>query len=164
MAIFQSQWQDLPEQVGGPFDLVLCLGNAIVHAGSSPGRISAFEGMKQVLDAKGTLIVDSRNWELLYKTRPRIVPVPKVIERHGLRCSSFYIWTIPDNFESACTAEIVLLFEDSSAMLSYRRHVIEFTPFRHGDLADDIRSAGFVIQDDSYDINGDFYSIAAAIG
>jgi hypothetical protein len=119
--------------------------------------------MRRVLSPAGTLIVDSRNWELLYKSRPRIAPARQVIERKGLRCNSLYIWTIPDNFESPCTAEIVLLFEDADARTSYHRHVIEFFPFRHDDLADDIRAAGFTLRDDSYQADSNFYAIAAAV-
>jgi SAM-dependent methyltransferase len=163
MTVFHSQWQDLPRRTSGDFELVFCLGNSLVHAGSRMNRVSALEGMRKVLGSKGVLIVDSRNWELLYKSRPRIVPARKVIERKGLRCSSLYIWTIPHDFEAPCTAEIVLIFEDPEAKLTHRRHVIEFNPFRHDELADDIRSAGFAIQDDSYHENGNFYSIAATI-
>jgi glycine/sarcosine N-methyltransferase len=163
MTVAHSQWQDLPQLASGPFELALCLGNSLVHAGSSTNRVAALEGMKKVLGPEGVLIVDSRNWELLYRSRPRIVPARKVIERRGLRCSSLYIWTIPDDFEAPCTAEIVLVFEDSEAKLTHRRYAINFTPFRHGELADDIRSAGFAIRDDSYHEDGNFYSIAATI-
>jgi len=119
--------------------------------------------MRKVLSPTGTLIVDSRNWELLYESRPRIVPARQVIERKGLRCNSLYIWTIPDDFGSPCTAEIVLLFEDAEGRTSYRRHVIDFVPFRHADLADAIRAAGFTIRGDSYQADGNFYAIVAAL-
>ena len=150
MTVSWSQWQDLPDRVPGPFELVLCHGNSIVHAETGTNRAAALEGMREVLSPTGTLIVDSRNWELLYKSRPRIVPARQMIERKGLRCNSLYIWTIPDDFESPCTAEIVLLFEDAEGRTSYRRHVIDFVPFHHDDLADAIRAAGFTILDDSY--------------
>jgi glycine/sarcosine N-methyltransferase len=163
MAVSHSQWQDLPQRTSGAFELVLCLGNSIVHAGSSINRVSALEGMKKVLGPNGVLIVDSRNWELLYRSRPRIVPARKVIVRKGLRCSSLYIWAIPDDFEAPCTAEIVLIFEDSESKLTHRRYVIKFNPFRHDDLADDIRAAGFDIRHDTYREDGNFYSIAATI-
>lgn len=163
MTAVQSGWQDLPDRVPGPFDLVLCLGNSIVHTETRTNRIAALEGMRKVLSPKGTLIVDSRNWELLYKTRPRIVQARRVIERKGLRCSSLYIWTIPDDFGSPCTAEIVLLFEDAQGRTSHRRHVIDFIPFRHDDLADAIRAAGFTIRGDSYQADSSFYAIAAAL-
>jgi glycine/sarcosine N-methyltransferase len=163
MAVSHSRWQDLPRRTSGAFELVLCLGNSLVHAGSRMNRIAALEGMRKVLGPKGVLIVDSRNWELLYRSRPRIVPARKVIERNGLRCSSLYIWTVPDDFGTPCTAEIVLIFEDPEARLTHRRHVIKFSPFRHDELAGDMRAAGFTVQDDSYHENGSFYSIAATI-
>jgi SAM-dependent methyltransferase len=163
MTVSWSQWQDLPNGVPGPYELVLCLGNSLVHTETRTNRVAALEGMRKVLSPTGTLIVDSRNWELLYSSRPRIVPARQVIERRGLRCNSLYIWTIPDDFESPCTAEIVLLFDDAGGRTSYRRHVIDFVPFRHDDLADAIRAAGFTIRDDSYQPDGNFYAIVAAV-
>jgi len=163
MTVTWSQWRDLPNQVSGPFELVLCLGNSLVHTETRTNRIAALEAMRKVLSPAGTLIVDSRNWELLYRSRPRIVPARQVIERRGLRCNSLYIWTIPDDFESPCTAEIVLLFEDTQGRTSYRRHVIDFVPFRHDDLTDDIRAAGFSVRDDSYQPEGNFYAVIAAV-
>jgi SAM-dependent methyltransferase len=163
MTVTQSRWQDLPNRVAGPFELVLCLGNSLVHTETRTNRLAALEGMRKVLSPTGTLIVDSRNWELLYESRPRIVPARQVIERKGLRCNSLYIWTIPDDFGSPCTAEIVLLFEDAEGRTSYRRHVIDFVPFRHADLADAIRAAGFTIRGDSYQADGNFYAIVAAL-
>ena len=80
-----------------------------------------------------------------------------------MRCNSLYIWTVPDDFSSPCTAEIVLLFSDASGRISYRRHVIDFVPFRHEDLLDDIRAAGFTVRDDSYQAESNFYAIAATI-
>jgi SAM-dependent methyltransferase len=163
LIVSRSRWQDLPKRVPGPFELVLCLGNSLVHTETKTNRIAALEGMRKVLSPTGTLIVDSRNWELLYRSQPRIVPARQVIERKGLRCNSLYIWTIPDDFESPCTAEIVLLFEDGQGRTSYRRHVINFVPFRHDDLADALRAAGFTIRGDSYQPAGNFYAIAAAV-
>ena len=163
MTIFQSLWQDLPQRVHGSFDLVLCLGNSIVHTETRANRMAALQAIKKVLSPKGTLIVDSRNWELLYRARPRIIPARKVIERQGLRCSSLYIWTFPDEFKSPCTAEIVLLFEDGEARITSRRHVIEFTPFSHDSLAESIHAAGFTVRDSSYRADSSFYAIAATV-
>src|ERR1019366_4256450 len=119
--------RDLSRQVPGPFDLVVCLGNSIVHADTRAGLVDAVQGMRAVLGPGGTLVVDSRNWERLYSLRPRIVPARRVIGRRGLRCSSLYIWTIPDELDEPCRAEIVLLFEDAdSALTGHRRHVIDF--------------------------------------
>ena len=159
----QSRWQDLSERVAGEFDLVLCLGNAMVHAETQSGRRSALEGIKKVLRPGGILVIDSRNWELLYESRPRIVTAKHVIERDGLRCSSLYIWTVPDDFSEPCRAEVVLLFEDASAAITHRRHVIDFTPFRHADLTDAIHSTGLTVIGDTYKPDSPFYAVAAAM-
>jgi glycine/sarcosine N-methyltransferase len=157
----QARWQDLPERVSGPFALVLCLGNAIVHADSAAGLAGALEGMREVLGPDGVLVVDSRNWEMLHRTRPRIIPARRVIERHGVRCASLYIWTIPEDFPAPFLGEIVLLFEAADGTLSHRRHVIGWNAFRRTDLIAAIEAAGFVIRDDSYSEDGPFYAIAA---
>jgi SAM-dependent methyltransferase len=160
--IVQSTWQDLPDRVPGAFELVLCLGNAIVHTATKSKMISSLEGMKQVLSPGGVLVIDSRNWELLYESRPRIITGRHVIERRGIRSSSLYIWTIPDDFNAPCRAEIVLLFEDASSALTHRRYVIDFTPFRRTDLTAAIHAAGLTVIADSYQPDNPFYAVAAS--
>ena len=159
--VSQARWQDLPTQVPGPFDLVLCLGNSIVHSGSQVAMIENLRAIKQVLGPNGVLVVDSRNWELIYETKPRIV-TRRAIERRGRRCLSLYIWTVPDDFPTPCRAEIVLLFDDGTPEVSHRRHVIDFTPFRHADLTDALQAAGLTTTGDSYQADGQFYAVATA--
>jgi glycine/sarcosine N-methyltransferase len=162
MEVTQSLWQDLPQRVAGPFDLILCLGNAIVHTATRPSMIASLAGMKQVLGPDGTVVIDSRNWERLHQTRPRIVPGRRLIERRGIRCTSLYIWTIPDDFSAPFRAEIVLLFADPSSALTHRRYVIDFTPFRHADLEDAMHAAGLTVVGDTYQPDNPFYAVAAA--
>ena len=159
--VSQARWQDLPTQIPGPFDLVLCLGNSIVHSGSRATMIENLRAIKQVLSPAGVLVVDSRNWELIYETKPRIV-TRHTVERRGRRCLSLYIWTVPADFRMPCRAEIVLLFDDGTPEVSHRRHVIDFTPFRHADLRDALAAAGLTITGDSYRADGPFYAVAAA--
>ena len=160
--ITQSNWQDLPERVPGTFELILCLGNSIVHTATKSNMISSLEGIKKVLGPKGVVVIDSRNWEYLYESRPRIITGRRVIERQGVRSSSLYIWTIPDDFNAPCRAEIVLLFEDASSAITHRRYVIDFTPFRRTDLTAAIHAAGFTVIADSYQPDNPFYAVAAA--
>lgn len=163
MDITQSSWQDLPERVPGAFELILCLGNSIVHTATKSKMISSLEGIKQVLGPEGVLVVDSRNWEYLYETRPRIITGRRVIERRGVRSSSLYIWTIPDDFNAPCRAEIVLLFEDASSAITHRRYAIDFTPFTRAALKDAIHAVGLTVIGDSYQPDNPFYAVAAAM-
>jgi glycine/sarcosine N-methyltransferase len=161
--ITQSSWQDLPERIPGPFDLVLCLGNSIVHTATKSSMIASLKGLKKVLSPNGVLVLDSRNWEYLYASRPRIVTGRRVIERRGIRSSSLYVWTIPEDFTAPCRAEIVLLFADAKSAITHRRYVIDFTPFRREDLTDAIHAAGLTVIGDSYQPENPFYAVAAAV-
>jgi glycine/sarcosine N-methyltransferase len=161
--ITQSRWQDLPDRVPGPFDLILCLGNSLVHTATKSGMISALQGLKHVLSPGGILVVDSRNWEHLYASRPRIITGRRVIERRGVRSSSLYIWTIPDDFTAPCQAEIVLLFEDASSVITHRRYVLDFTPFTRAALTDAMHTAGLTVIGDSYQPANPFYAVATAM-
>jgi SAM-dependent methyltransferase len=160
--VTQSSWQDLPQRVPGPFELILCLGNSIVHTATKSEMISSLAGLKQVLSPDGVLVIDSRNWEHLYESRPRII-TRRAIERQGVRSSSLYIWTIPDDFNSPCRAEIVLLFEDASSAMTHRRYVIDFTPFTRTALTDAIQAVGLTVIGDSYQPDNPFYAVAAAM-
>jgi SAM-dependent methyltransferase len=157
--VLQSRWEELPSKAGGPFDLVLCLGNALVHSETAPQMVRALQAMRKVLHPGGRLVVDSRNWELLYSSKPRIMPAPTVIERDGQRCSSLYVWSIPDTFADRCRAEIVLLFEGAERKVTHRRYVVDFQPFAHGSLLDAMESAGFSVTHDSFRPDGPFYAV-----
>ena len=163
MDITQSSWQDLPDRVPGAFDLILCLGNSLVHTATKSAMISSLAGIKQVLSPGGVLVIDSRNWEYLYESRPRIITGRRVIERQGVRSSSLYIWTIPDDFNAPCRAEIVLLFEDPSSAITHRRYVIDFTPFTRADLTAALHAVGLSVIGDSYQSDNPFYAVAAAM-
>ena len=163
MDIVQSSWQDLPKRVPGAFELILCLGNAIVHTATKSAMISSLEGIKRVLSPEGILVVDSRNWEYLYEYKPRIITGRRVIERQGVRSSSLYIWTIPDDFNAPCRAEIVLLFEDATSAITHRRYVIDFTPFTRAALTAAIHAVGLTVIGDSYQPDNPFYAFAAAM-
>lgn len=157
--VVQSRWEELASRTGGPFDLVICLGNALVHSETEPHMVRALQAMRKVLHPGGKLVVDSRNWELLYKSKPRVVAAPTVIERDGQRCSSLYLWSIPDAFDDRCRAEIILLFEDVERKVSHRRYVVDFQPFAHDRLLDAMELAGFTVTHDSFRADGPFYAV-----
>jgi SAM-dependent methyltransferase len=161
VTVLQSLWQDLPAKLTGRFDLAICLGNAMVHTGSTPAMVESLASIRDVLAPEGKLIVDSRNWELMYSSWPRIITAPQVRERRGLRCTSLYIWTIPESFDRPCRAEIVFLFENQAGELSHHRHELSFQPFGHADLRMALESAGFQITADSFDPAAHSYAVMA---
>jgi SAM-dependent methyltransferase len=160
--VVQSRWEELPGKTGRLFDLVVCLGNALVHSETESQMVRALQAMRKVLRPGGKLVVDSRNWELLYKSKPRVVAAPTVIERGDQRCSSLYVWSIPDAFGERCRAEIILLFEDAGRKVTHRRYVVDFQPFAHGSLLNAMKLAGFTVTHDSFRSGGPFYAVTGA--
>jgi glycine/sarcosine N-methyltransferase len=123
--------------------------------------VESLASIRDVLAPGGKLIVDSRNWELMYGFWPRIIPAPRVRARHDVRCTSLYIWTIPESFDRPCQAEIVFLFENQAGELSHHRYELTFQPFRHADLRKAVESAGFQITADSFDPAAQPYALTA---
>jgi glycine/sarcosine N-methyltransferase len=158
--VLVSRWEDLPAAVGGTYELVLCLGNSLVHTASHEAMVAALAAMRQVLSPTGTLIVDSRNWELLYRQRPRIVAADRVRERDGLRVSCLYVWNIPERFGEPCLAEVLFLVEQPDGSLSHRRYPIDFHPFTPDDLRARIAEAGMEVVGSSYRPGGQRYAFA----
>ncbi|WP_330356209.1 class I SAM-dependent methyltransferase [Streptomyces chartreusis] len=156
-----SEWVDLPTKLQGPFDLVLCTGNSIAHASSKTAMIGSLRSMHSVLRPNGLLIVDSRNWEALYRTRPRIMVSPRMTRKDGNKCAWVYVWTIPRDFTEPCRAEIVILLEGRDETLSHEYFTLEFKPFSFDDLILSTVSAGFEVVDTSYASSNPFYGILA---
>jgi hypothetical protein len=124
--------------------------------------VAALSGMRRVLSPTGTLIVDSRNWELLYRERPRIVSADRVRERGGVRSSCVYVWDIPGTFGEPCQAEVVLLLEHPDGSLTHRRYPLDFQPFTPADLEARLTEAGFAVTGSSYRRDRGRYAVTAA--
>jgi glycine/sarcosine N-methyltransferase len=77
------------------FDVVLCTGNALVHAAGRDAMVAALAGLGRMARPGGHVVIDSRNWEKLHAER-RIVQVMKGVRmRGGRRCLVLYAWEVP---------------------------------------------------------------------
>ncbi|NRQ35658.1 methyltransferase domain-containing protein [Nonomuraea sp. NN258] len=154
-------WQDLPATLTREYELVLCLGNSLGHAGSHEAMVRALRGMRGVLSPTGTLVVDSRNWELLYRERPRVVVADEVRRRDGIRSWCVYVWTIPAAFPEPCQAEVLFLLEHPDGAVTHRRHPIDFQPFTPAQLEARLEEAGFTVTGGSYHPQRPRYALVA---
>ncbi len=155
-----STWEDLPAHVTGPFDLVFCLGNAIGHTRNLEGMFRSVQGMRAVLRNGGKLVIDSRNWEQLWKEKPRFTP-SQWRERAGQRCLPIYVWNFPERFEDPHTIEVLLVF-DSGGTVSMRSYPIVYYPFRFEELIERLRSAGFTDIEHKFSENREGYRVVAS--
>jgi glycine/sarcosine N-methyltransferase len=151
-------WGELPSRFNDPFDLVLCVGNAISH---TPNRFAAWlalTAMRAVLKPGGTLLVGARNWEKLRRERVRASVTNTVVERDGRRCISVYLWDHQVDWDAQHQVELLLIFEHDKEV-SVRRYVLTYRPLRYIELRACIEEAGFVIHESDYNNDADWYEI-----
>ncbi len=158
--LVRSAWTDLPAQVSERFDVVLCIGNSLVHAGGRDAMIDALTGLREMVRPGGHVLVDSRNWEKLHAERQIVQLADRAVIRNGQRCVVLYAWEIPDRLDQEHVAHIVLLFEDGDR-IEPREYRIGFQPFTIDELRERIKAAGLTEVDTDFDEARDRYAITA---
>jgi glycine/sarcosine N-methyltransferase len=83
-------WADLPTAIDERFDVVLCTGNALVHAVGRDAMVQALIGLRRMARPGGHVVVDSRNWEKLHVERRVVQVMDGVKVRGGRRCVMLY--------------------------------------------------------------------------
>jgi glycine/sarcosine N-methyltransferase len=158
--LVHSMWADLPAVVGERFDLVLCIGNSLVHAAGRDAMLEALTGLREMVRPGGHLVVDSRNWEKLHAERRIVQLADNAVTRHGRRCVVLYAWEIPDRLDSEHVAHIVFIFEDGDRIEPHEYRV-GFYPISLGELRERLKASGLREVDTDYDEARDRYAITA---
>ena len=158
--LVRCRWVDLPAAVGERFDVVLCIGNSLVHAAGRDAMIEALTGLREMLRPGGHLVLDSRNWEKLHAERRIVQLASRVVTRHGRRCIVLYAWEIPDGLDQEHVAHLVFIFEDGG-LIEPHEYRIGFYPFTLGELRERLEAAGLREVDTDFDDTSDRYAITA---
>jgi SAM-dependent methyltransferase len=156
--VLHCGWADLPAASAERFDVVLCVGNSLVHAAGRDAMVQALTGLRRMARPGGHVVIDSRNWEKLHARR-QIVEVPdRVVSRGGRRCLVLYAWEIPDRLGGAHTAHLVFVFEDGGQIEAHE-HEITFHPFTLSELRERLELAGLREVDTDFAESCDRYSV-----
>ncbi len=134
-------WADLPVVIDERFDVVLCIGNSLVHAAGRDAMVQALTGLRRMVRPGGHVVVDSRNWEKLHAERRVVQVADRVLTRGGRRCLGVYAWEIPDRLDQEHIAHIVFVFENGDRTEPHE-HPISFRPFTVTDLRERLELAG----------------------
>ncbi len=153
-------WADLPAAIDERFDVVLCTGNALVHAAGRDAMVQALTGLRRMARPGGHVVVDSRDWEKLHAERRVVQVMDRVRMRGGRRCVVLYAWEVPDRLEEEHIAHLVFLFEDGDR-IEPREYRISFRPFTLGDLRERLELAGLREVDTDYGEASDRYAVIA---
>jgi SAM-dependent methyltransferase len=153
-------WADLPATLAERFDVVLCVGNSLVHAEGRDAMVEALTGLREMVRPGGRVAVDSRNWEKLHAGRQVVRVADRVITRDGRRCLNFYAWEIPDRLHDEHVAHIVFVFEDAGGVQTHE-YPVSFRPFTIAELRERLELAGLREVDTDFDESRDQYCVIA---
>ncbi len=159
----RCSWADLPGSTAERFDVVLCTGNALVHAAGRDAMVKALTGLRQMARSAGHVVIDSRNWEKLHAERRIVQVMDRVKMRGGRTCIVLYAWEIPDRLHQEHIAHLTFLFQDGGRIEPHE-YQLSFRPFTLGQLRERLKLAGLQEVDTDYSTDADRYAVIAAAG
>ena len=155
----KSKWAELPLKIDHSFDITFCLGNSIGHCKNKNEMISSFKGIRSTLKTGGLLVLDSRNWEKLFFSKPRFTLTGTGL-RNNIKCIPLYVWNFKEHFEDEQLIEVVLIFEEQTSI--YERHYnITYHPFKYQVLLEILKEVGFTSINSNFTEEKDLYTITA---
>jgi SAM-dependent methyltransferase len=156
--LLHCAWADLPAATGERFDVVLCVGNSLVHAAGRDAMVEALTGLRRMAGPGGYVVIDSRNWEKLHAERQIVQVADRMVTRGGRRCLVLYAWEVPDRLGDEHIAHLVFLFEDGGRIEPHE-HLITFRPFTISELRARLELAGLREVDTDFDAFRDRYAV-----
>jgi ubiquinone/menaquinone biosynthesis C-methylase UbiE len=156
--LLHSRWADLPSATGERFDVVLCVGNSLVHAAGRDAMVQALTGLRRMARPGGYVVVDSRNWEKLHAERQIVQLANRVVTRGGRRCLVLYAWEVPDRLGDEHVAHLVFVFENGGQVEPHE-YRITFRPFAISELRARLELAGLREIDTDFDAARDRYAV-----
>ncbi len=161
--VLHCEWADLPAATGERFDVVLCVGNSLVHAAGRDAMVEALIGLRRMARPGGHVVVDSRNWEKLHAERRIVQVADQVVARGGRRCVVLYAWEIPERLGDEHIAHLVFVF-DNGGQVEAHEHQITFRPFTISDLRERLQLAGLREVGTDFSDSRDRYAVVTVAG
>jgi SAM-dependent methyltransferase len=156
--LLRCEWADLPAATGERFDVVLCIGNSLVHAVGRDAMVQGLTGLRRMVCPGGHVVIDSRNWEKLHADRQIVQVADRVVTRGRRRCLVLYAWEIPERLGEEHIAHLVFVFENGDRIEAHD-HAIAFRPFTLSELRERLELAGLREVDTDFDASHDRYAV-----
>lgn len=138
----QSDFQNLPCQVSGPFDAVMTKGNALPHLLRDDQIEEAILVFYDLLRPGGVLLIGMRDFEPLLEDRPRFVP-GRVHDEPQEQVITFDIWDWDDGPPVTVTYNRFIV-RGSGASYRVARHPVRFRALTAAEVEVVLSEVGFV--------------------
>lgn len=154
-------WIDLPDTYSNSFDIVLCTGNSIVHSPDAISRQNNLTALSKLLKHKGTLVIETRNWDKVIAENKKYTVYDKV-SYENKDYIPLYHWNLK-GMEREAKVEILFQEISSDNRVTLYQSELNFTPFTYNSLIEMMRNLNFNITRDTFDTQNDWYLIYGEI-
>ncbi len=159
---FEARWDKLLDHLEpSTFDLVLCVGNSLVHAEGASGRSAALAAMSALLSRSGRLVLTSRTWELVRAGGTRMDVWKRVGTRRGQDGVVIYSWHVEELWPQEHQLEIavVRIHRDGSVISKAER--LSLWPFRYEELVAELQRVGLEVDPSTFAPETEVYMVVA---
>lgn len=154
-------WIDLPDVYSNSFDIVFCTGNSIVHSSDAISRKNNLTALSKLLKPKGTLVIETRNWDKVIEENKRYTSYDKVTYEDN-DYIPLYHWNL-NGMEREAEVEILLQEISSDNKVTLYPSNLRFTPFTHDSLIEMMSDLKLKITRDNFDMQNDWYFVYGEI-
>ena len=130
----KSRLENLTQKIYTPSDAIFCLGNTIVHIGSSIKLAGTLNNFHKLLNPSGILVLQILNYDLIFKSSDRILNIRKSGKTIFIR---FY-----DDGKEKIKFN-VLTIEEAGASFRHSLQTTEIYPHNKNSLVASLKKAGF---------------------
>jgi len=161
----ESPWHALLDHLDpSTFDLVLCVGNSLTHAGGTSSRLSALAVMSRLLQPGGRLVLTSRTWELIRAEGTRLDVRDRVIRRRDREGVLIYHWQIEDRWEDEHHLEVAVALIEPDGSVRTHSERLSIWPYRYADLVAELHASGLKIESSTFAADVEGYKVVARRG
>ena len=165
LTVDRLTWDELTDQQWDDrFAAVFCVGNSIAHAAGAAARRRALRNMSRLLRAGGRLLLTSRNWELVRSIGSRLDVADQLVVRDERRGLVIHNWVLPDRWTERHRLDVAVAVFDDRDVVHTVAQKLNFWPFRHEELLDDLAALGLRVQTTTYASQVDRYLVVARRG
>jgi len=154
-------WQDLGAQGFEPFDVVFCVGNSLAHAPGREARQASLAGMAAVMRPGGLLVLTSRNFERIRAERWGLNVFDHVVVREGRPGVPIYSWFLAEDWDDMHEFDVAVALIGDDGAVTTAGERLQFWPFRHETLDEDLRAAGLEPESTTYEPDVPSYLVTA---
>lgn len=119
----QAAFHELPDAVEGPFDAVVCKGNALPHLLTDEEIETALLTFYELLRPGGVLVLGMRDFDPFMQHRPRFLPGFDHEQDDGSEFITFEIWEWEDGPPMIATQNLYMVQGQPDALQTIKRTV-----------------------------------------